>query len=114
MEKEKTLHIEYPAGYMDIRIEKFFPATLERAEKVFRLMRDYSRREDMKMVHDYLFEKLEGYIDICCDLSVTLSITTDRKTEREASEKLRYAKKMRKRSKRNIELLQKITKYKEE
>ena len=37
-EEEKMLHIVYPTGRMDIRMDKFFPATLDRARKLFRLM----------------------------------------------------------------------------
>ena len=39
--EEKVLHIEYPTGYMNIRMEAFFPCTVKRADKLFRMVRRY-------------------------------------------------------------------------
>jgi len=114
MNEGKILHIKYPTGYMDIRVENFFPATLDRARMVFRLMHEYSSEEDIKMIYDYLWEKIEESTNDSCEYSVTLSITTDKKEERKAAEGLRKAKSMKKRTERNLELLKKITKHKEE
>jgi len=114
MNEGKILHIKYPTGYMDIRVENFFPATLDRAMMVFRLMHEYSSEEDIKMIYDYLWEKIEESTNDSCEYSVTLSITTDKKEERKAADGLRKSKSMKKRAERNLELLKKITKYKEE
>lgn len=56
-EEEKMLHIVYPTGHMDIRMDKFFPATLDRARKVFRLMAQYSSREDQSRLLEFLRQK---------------------------------------------------------
>ena len=56
-EEEKMLHIVYPTGHMDIRMDKFFPATLDRARKVFRLMAQYSSREDQYRLLEFLRQK---------------------------------------------------------
>lgn len=53
-EEEKTLHIAYPTGHMDIRMDKFFPATLDRAKKLFRLMEQYSPIEDHRRLLEFL------------------------------------------------------------
>lgn len=56
-EEEKMLHIQYPMGHMDIRMDKFFPATLDRARKLFRLMVQYSSSEDKHRLLEFLQEK---------------------------------------------------------
>ena len=56
-EEEKMLHIVYPTGHMDIRMDKFFPATLDRARKLFRLMAQYSSREDKQRLLEFLRQK---------------------------------------------------------
>lgn len=56
-EEEKTLHIVYPTGHMDIRMDKFFPATLDRARKLFRLMAQYSSGEDKHRLLEFLRQK---------------------------------------------------------
>lgn len=55
--EEKMLHIEYPTGHMDIRMDRFFPATLDRAKKLFRLMRQYSSSEDKQRLLEFLYQK---------------------------------------------------------
>lgn len=56
-EEEKMLHIEYPTGHMDIRMDKFFPATLDRARKLFRLMAMHSSYEEQKHLLVFLSGK---------------------------------------------------------
>lgn len=56
-EEEKMLHIVYPTGRMDIRMDKFFPATLDRARKLFRLMAQYSSSEDKYRLLEFLRQK---------------------------------------------------------
>lgn len=56
-EEEKMLHIQYPTGHMDIRMDKFFPATLDRARKLFRLMAQYSSGEDKHRLLEFLRQK---------------------------------------------------------
>ena len=56
-EEEKMLHIVYPTGHMDIRLDTFFPATLDRARKLFRLMVQYSSTEDKRRLLEFLSQK---------------------------------------------------------
>lgn len=53
-EEEKMLHINYPTGHMDIRMDKFFPAPLDRAKKLFRLMAQYCSRDEQIRLFQYL------------------------------------------------------------
>lgn len=56
-EEEKTLYIKYPTGKMAIRMDKFFPSTLERAKKLFRLMAAYSSEKDCLRLLEFLKQK---------------------------------------------------------
>ncbi len=58
-EEEKMLHIEYPTGHMDIRMDKFFPATLDRARKLFRLMAMHSSYVEQKRKFESLAKETE-------------------------------------------------------
>ena len=62
-EEEKTLHIVYPTGHMDIRMDKFFPSTLDRARKLFRLMAQYSSSEDKHRLLEFLRQKEQKLIN---------------------------------------------------
>lgn len=57
--REKVFRISYPTGYMDLYLESFFPATLERAKKVFRLIDQHSSTADKLRLRDFLLKKYE-------------------------------------------------------
>lgn len=56
-EEEKMIHIVHPTGHMDIRMDKFFPTTLDRAKKLFWLMARYSSGEDKHRLLEFLCQK---------------------------------------------------------
>lgn len=62
-EEEKMLHIVYPKGHMDIRMDKFFPATLDRAKRLFRLMAQYSSSEDQHRLLAFLSRMEQKFED---------------------------------------------------
>lgn len=109
-EEEKMLHIVYPTGHMDIRMDKFFPATLDRARKVFRLMAQYSSCEDQYRLLEFLRQKeqkLQNQEESYCRkvLDSTKKMDINRYTA--------YARNVandKHRTKRNIELLCQICK----
>ena len=61
--EEKVLHIEYPTGYMNIRMEAFFPCTVKRADKLFRIVRRYSTPQDKTRLLDSLQHLEKKYTD---------------------------------------------------
>ena len=109
MIKDGVIQIKYPTGEMNLVIDRFFPATLERVKVVFRLMRDYSPPEDQQAVYHYLTEKLAEYEGKMEHYGQLVAVVTGRQRMREASQGLRESRTMCKRTKRNIELMIEIT-----
>ena len=71
MIQDNILQIKYPRGQMNLVINRFFPATLEKARLVFRLMRDHSTEEDIRAMAAEYVRKQYGP-DIPCPFSVRL------------------------------------------
>lgn len=61
--EEKVLHIEYPTGYMNIRMDVFFPCTVKRADKLFRIVRRYCTLGDKDRLLDALRTLEKKYTD---------------------------------------------------
>ena len=103
-EEEKTLHIVYPTGHMDIRMDKFFPSTLDRARKLFRLMAQYSSSEDkhrlleLRQKEQKLINQEESYCKLAMDSEKRMDVSKYTSLARNAANE-------RHRTKRNIELL---------
>lgn len=109
MIKDGNIQIKYPTGEMNLVIDKFFPATLERAKIVLRLMRDYSPPEDQMAIYSYLSKRLSEYDTMIGFYGQIVATGVNRKELREAGEGLRQSRAMYRRTKRNMELLQTIT-----
>ena len=109
MIKDGIIQIKYPTGEMNLVIERFFPATQERVKLVFRLMRDYSPPEDQMAIYSYLSERLYELDQQVSYYGEIVATETYRSRLREASKSFRQSRMMYKRTKRNMELLQKIT-----
>lgn len=104
-EEEKSLHIVYSTGRMDIRMDKFFPSTLDRARKLFRLMAQYSSSEDKHRLLEFLRQKEqklinqeESYCKLAMDSEKRMDVSKYTSLARNAANE-------RHRTKRNIELL---------
>ncbi|OLR55068.1 hypothetical protein BHK98_02695 [Hornefia porci] len=109
MINDGILQIKYPTGEMNLVIDRFFPATLERVKIVFRLMRDYSPPEDQMAIYSYLSERLLEFDQQMNYYGEIVATEVYRSRLREASNGLRQSQTMYKRTKRNMELLRKIT-----
>ena len=109
MIKDGIIQIKYPTGEMNLVIDRFFPATQERVKLVFRLMRDYSPPEDQMAIYSYLSERLYEFGQQVSYYGEIVATETYRSRLREASKAFRQSRMMYKRTKRNMELLQKIT-----
>jgi hypothetical protein len=104
-EEEKMLHIVYPTGHMDIRMDKFFPCTLDRARKLFRLMAQYSPAEDQHRLFGYLRQREEKFKSQVETYSRQAAEATKRHEVSKYESFARNAENQRHRTKRNIELL---------
>jgi hypothetical protein len=110
MIQDNILKIKYPRGQMNLVIDRFFPATLEKARLVFRLMRDHSTEDDISAIYNYLDGRRHYYKTRMEHYATVVSTETRRKEVREASLGLHESRALYIRSKRNMELLKEITK----
>ena len=92
MRNVDVFKISYPTGYMEINLEYFFPCTLDKARKVFPLIHRYSSEKDKERLLKFL-QGLERYY---ADLM--------KEYEGKSQEKFNEARKLLKRTVRNIEL----------
>lgn len=104
-EEEKMLHIVYPTGRMDIRMDRFFPTTLDKAKKLFRLMAQNSSVEEQRRVLAFLQQKEQKYMSQVKSYQQQ-ALDADKKTDVNKFETLaRKAEVERHRTHRNWELL---------
>lgn len=75
--EEKVLHIEYPTGYMNIRMDVFFPCTVKRADKLFRIVRRYCTPADKARLLDALRYLEKKYADKERFYSIQVQTTTE-------------------------------------
>lgn len=99
------LHIVYPTGHMDIRMDKFFPCTLDCARKLFRLMAQHSPAEDQHRLLEYLRQREEKFKSQVENYSRQAAEATKRHEVSKYESFARNAENQRHRTKRNIELL---------
>lgn len=75
--EEKVLHIEYPTGYMNIRMDVFFPCTVKRADKLFRIVRRYCTPADKARLLESLRSLEKKYADKERFYSMQVQTTTE-------------------------------------
>ena len=75
--EEKALHIEYPTGYMNIRMDVFFPCTVKRADKLFRIVRRYCTPSDKDRLLEVLRSLEKKYTDKERFYSIQVQTTTE-------------------------------------
>lgn len=75
--EEKVLHIEYPTGYMNIRMDVFFPCTVKRADKLFRIVRRYCTPSDKDRLLEVLRSLEKKYTDKERFYSIQVQTTTE-------------------------------------
>ena len=75
--EEKVLHIEYPTGYMNIRMDVFFPCTVKRADKLFRIVRRYCTPDDKARLLESLRCLEKKYTDKERFYSIQVQTTTE-------------------------------------
>ncbi len=109
-EEEKILHIQYPTGYMDIRMDKFFPATLDRAKKVFRLMARYTLEEEQDRLFRYLTGVENKYRERAVSYKRKAAEGNEKNKIRQYEVLTRKAERLQEQTKRNKELLSEICK----
>ena len=109
MIQDNLLHIEYPTGEMNIIIDKFFPTTVERAKKVFQLVKENEPFDGTVLYYriEMLAREYSGKVDRYSDEMDHAENTEDYET---AYEQHRYCLRKYGQAKRNMRDLKKIMK----
>ena len=104
-----TLVIKYPTGYMELKMDRFFPCTVNKANKLFSLFSKYASKEDKNRLITYLKELVQEY-----ELQIEENIAKANKypfTSKEAKRyitKFKKAQTLKRRAIRNIEIFSKV------
>lgn len=103
-EEAKILHIQYPTGYMDLKMDAFFPCTVDLARKIFRLICQYCPQEEKEKLLRFLQEKERRYQA----QTETFQSQAKRSTDPDGRDRLlrrsRESEKLQQRTHRNIEI----------
>lgn len=110
-QKDKVLRISYPTGYMDIRLDAFFPCTIKKARKIFRLVQSYSSFEDKKRILSCLRGKEQKYKSQIQTFSGRLAASQEKAEMQKWDARLREAKRLLHRTQRNMELFREVAGY---
>lgn len=103
------LHIDYPSGEMNIFIDKFFPATVERAKKVFQLVKEHEPYDALLLY--YHLEKLAlDYRSLMDQYSDKIDAAGSSEDYKAAHEQRRNCLRKYEQAKRNMRDLKRIAK----
>ena len=106
---DKVLHIEYPTGEMNIIIDKFFPTTVKRADKVFHLVKEHEPLDALILYH-HLEALAHHYFEEIDKLSDEIDSAINDEAYQDAYAGHRYALRKYDQAKRNMRDLKKIAK----
>ena len=102
----ETFRVVHSHGYLELNTERFFPCTLEKGKKVFRLIRENCTETQKNDLLAILLRKAKSYADKALELDRRLDDSTlDEKEYADVFSQLRQVKKQHERITRNIEQL---------
>lgn len=102
--EEKILHIRYPSGHMDLRLDAFFPCTVDRAKKIFRLICQYCPQEDKDRLLRFLQEKEHRYQSQVRTFEQQRNASTKAGERNALERRMRESARLQERTHRNIEV----------
>jgi hypothetical protein len=108
---EKILHIGHPTGYIDIRMDAFFPCTVKRGAKVFRLVRQYSPTADKHRLLTFLLKKAQRYASQIKSFEGQIAENGKEKDAKYLSQQLKDAQRKLAMTQRNIAQFKEMTGY---
>lgn len=102
--EEKILHIEYPTGYMDLKMDAFFPCTVDRAGKIFKLICQYCPKSDKERLLRFLEKKEKRYLAQKQTFLQKEKYASSRTEKEEYGRRVRESERLAQRTRRNIEM----------
>lgn len=103
-QEERILHINYPTGHMDIKMDAFFPCTVDRARKIFRLICQYCSHEEKQKLLRFLQEKERRYQAQVETFRSQANRSTDPADSDRLLRRSRESEKLQQRTHRNLEI----------
>lgn len=101
---EKILHIQYPSGYMDLKMDAFFPCTVDRARKVFKLVSQYCPKSDKDRLLRFLKNKEKHYQAQKQTFLQQEKCAESHKEKEQYAARVRESERLAQRTRRNIEM----------
>lgn len=101
--EEKILHIQYPTGHIDLKMDAFFPCTADRARKIFRLICQYCSQEDKDRLLRFLREKERRYQSQVRTFEQQIKSSTQEKGRSSLESRMRESARLQIQTHRNIE-----------
>lgn len=101
---EKILHIQYPTGYMDLKMDAFFPCTVERARKVFKLICLYCSKSDKARLLRFLENKEKHYKAQKQTFLQQQKCAASHAEQEELNRRIRESERLAQQTRRNIEI----------
>jgi hypothetical protein len=104
----EQLELNYPRGRMVLYVKKFFPCEIKVARRVFPFIGKWATEEDFNLLWDYLTECYESYRREEAESRQSADEARLRENERMFcyyTNRAKESETLRKRTKRNIELL---------
>ena len=81
--QNNVFHISYPTGYMDLRLDAFFPCTVVKARKISRLVRNHCSQEQKTDLIAYLVQRAKSLEEQAVELDRRLDACHTDRTEYE-------------------------------
>jgi hypothetical protein len=102
----ETFRITHPTGYLELNTENFFPCTVEKGRRVFRLVRENCTEEQKRELLALLLRKAKAYADTALELDKRLDdMSLGEKEYAVVFSQLKNMQKQHERITRNIEQL---------
>lgn len=102
--EEKRLHIRYPTGQMDLKIERFFPCTVVKARKLSPLIRRYCEKAEKEKLRRFLKKQEMNYRSRIQALKNREKKSEDESEKQGLCQSIRENERMLQRIQRNIEI----------
>lgn len=102
---KKIFKIEYSSGYIELRMDRFFPCTINKAKKISRLIDKYSSEADKERLIAYLKNIAQKYtLQSKQYANKAISYPVASKEAKRYTTMFKEAKRLHKRAVRNIEI----------
>lgn len=106
-ESMNILRIEYPSGYIQIKLDNFFPCTLDKARRICSLVNQYSSESDKDRLQRFFQNREDYYYSNMAEYAEkTVAYTKNSRLHKEYFSKFKEFKSLYQQIKRNKEIFE--------